>query len=428
MSISRLPADLPARLRDAGLKVVVVGDWRPRGRPGSFGPVGVLNHHTGARDELGDFEDDLAYARWMFTVGRSDLPAPLVQTSLSLEGTVYLGAGGRSNHAGTAKASGSVAAGDGNTLYVGIEWMLSGTQKIPKAMYEAGAILNAVLLDVLGSSARAVSCHYQTSITGKWDIGDPDGIPFHGQKVMDVDKFRAAVRRVELDDSENEGPDSLRLAVVNIPHKIGADRWEACWDGARRRSAIFGVNESLRGDQRDLYAALAEDTKVGHSGLRQTPNPIFWKKKRFEKVSGEVHQIHGKAAGPLARRFPGFNAERDVNEVVLRQKENDREVAVLNTHWVPNGRKVNPVWRMKMRRKSKKLVRDLVRKHKRAGRPVFVMGDTNLFLPFWMPQDFKWYRARGIDKLGGTLPGKGRAYPAPTDHKHGVKATATLHA
>lgn len=198
----RLPADLPKRLRAAGLTVVEIDGWQTRGRDashGGFAPVGVLNHHTGSFDRSGDLADDLAYARHMVLVGRPDLPPPDVQLSLSVEATVYLGAAGRANHAGVAKASGSVAAGDGNELYVGIEWMLSGLQKIPASMYRAGATLNAVLLEVLGSSEQAVSCHYSTSVTGKWDIGDPDGVPFKGHKVLDLPKFRNAVKAARAD-------------------------------------------------------------------------------------------------------------------------------------------------------------------------------------------------------------------------------------
>jgi hypothetical protein len=193
----RLPDDLPDRLKKAGLKVVVIDGWRLRGRPvstGEFKPVGVLNHHTGSHDPIGDFADDLTYAKWLFLTGRSDLPAPLCQLSISAEGTVYVGASGRANHAGTARPSGSVAGGDGNALYVGIEWMLSGTQAIPAGMYAAAVKTNAVLLDIFKSSEQAASCHYQTSTTGKWDIGDPDGIPFKGHKVLNVSKFRGAIK------------------------------------------------------------------------------------------------------------------------------------------------------------------------------------------------------------------------------------------
>lgn len=191
-----LPSNLPTLLRAAGLTVVEIDGWQTRARPastGGFAPVGVLNHHTGALDRDGDLADDLAYAKWLATTGRDDLPPPVVQLTLSHEGTVYILAAGRSNHAGIAKPSGSVAGGDGNTLYVGIEWMLSGTQFIPITMYKAGVTLNAVLLHILGSSERAVSCHYQTSVTGKWDIGDPEGIEFNGHRVLDVDELRANV-------------------------------------------------------------------------------------------------------------------------------------------------------------------------------------------------------------------------------------------
>lgn len=195
MPLSKLPADLAKRLRQAGLKVVEIDDWENRASAGGATFVGVLNHHTGAYDGLGDAAQDLAYAKWMFLQGRSDLSPPLCNVALSAEGVVYLGASGNANHAGKAQASGSVAAGDGNRLYVGIEWMLSGTQPIPKGMYEAGVKLNGVLLDVLGNSVQTISCHYQTSVTGKWDIGDPNGIPFKGHKVLDVPKFRHAVKQ-----------------------------------------------------------------------------------------------------------------------------------------------------------------------------------------------------------------------------------------
>lgn len=195
--MGNLPSNLPALLRDAGLTVVEIEGWETRGRPastGGFDPVGVLNHHTGSRDEDGDFADDLAYANWLAKTGRSDLPAPLCQITLSHEGVVYVLAAGRANHAGTAKASGSVSGGDGNTLYIGIEWMLSGTQPIPVKMMAAGVILNAVLTEqVTKTSVQSISCHYQTSVTGKWDIGDPDGVLFNGRRVLDVDRFRAKV-------------------------------------------------------------------------------------------------------------------------------------------------------------------------------------------------------------------------------------------
>lgn len=192
--MNRLTEDLIAALRAAGLEVVVITGWLARGRPGSFAPVGVLNHHTGASARGWTRLKELAYAKWMFLTGRPDLPPPLCQIALGRSGVVYIGAAGRANHAGSARASGSVAAGDGNTLYVGIEWMLSGKEPIPDEMMSAGVTLNAVLTEKqTQTSVQTISAHYQTSVTGKWDIGDPNGVNYNGAKVLDMGKFRSRV-------------------------------------------------------------------------------------------------------------------------------------------------------------------------------------------------------------------------------------------
>ena len=178
-------------LRKGGLKVVEIAGWKTRSRPesaGGFTPVGVLWHHTGA---LANGED---YAEWLATVGRSDLPPPLCQLSIDRQGIVYVCAAGRANHAGVAKASGSVAAGDGNTLYLGVEVQNSGTEGWTETQYVAMVKTGAVLgLKTVGCTVNAQRAHYETSVTGKWDPGDPKGIPLGNKRVLDMDKFRADV-------------------------------------------------------------------------------------------------------------------------------------------------------------------------------------------------------------------------------------------
>lgn len=221
--MSNLPHNLPALLRRAGLKVVEIQGWEYRGRPGLFAPVGPLNHHTGASAALWTMDEELDYAQWMFLKGRSDLPAPLCQIALGRSGTIYIGAAGRANHAGAARASGSVSAGDGNNLYVGIEWMLSGTEKIPAHMMKAGVTLNAVLTArVTKTSVQSISCHFDTSVTGKWDIGDPDGVDFKGHKVLDVPKFRLAVHdaRMRLYPDKKE-PAEMKPLALSWNMKVG---------------------------------------------------------------------------------------------------------------------------------------------------------------------------------------------------------------
>src|SRR4051795_12520666 len=100
----KLPKNTPALLRKHGLKVVEVDGWYDRGRPSSTGelnPVGVLCHHTATTKST-----SITNVLKLLRVGRSDLPGPLCQFSLGRDGTVYVVAAGRANHAGKAKTSG----------------------------------------------------------------------------------------------------------------------------------------------------------------------------------------------------------------------------------------------------------------------------------------------------------------------------------
>lgn len=167
--MNRLPDNTPEILRRHGLKVKVVPGWKTRGRPastGGFNPVGVLCHHTATTVAW-----TVAAVLRLLTGGRSGLPGPLCQFGLDRDGTVWLVAAGRANHAGKARSVGSVAAGDGNELYVGIEAFNSGTgEPWPAAQYNAYVLLAAVIqVEFTKNSARAVAGHKETSTTGKVD-------------------------------------------------------------------------------------------------------------------------------------------------------------------------------------------------------------------------------------------------------------------
>lgn len=161
-----LPPNTPDILRAHGLKVRVVPGWKKRGRPGSFNPVGVLCHHTATR-KTSAFRDVLR----LLVRGRSDLPGPLAQFGLTRNGTVWLIAAGRCNHAGKARSSGTVAAGDGNTLYIGIEAFNDGRgEPWNQVQYNAYVLLAAVLsVAITKNSVNTVRGHKETSVTGKID-------------------------------------------------------------------------------------------------------------------------------------------------------------------------------------------------------------------------------------------------------------------
>lgn len=167
--MSRLPSNLPEILRAAGLTVVEHDGWETRGRPastGGFAPVGVLCHHTATKKSVPN-----ANVIALLIRGRSDLPGPLCNMGLDRAGVVHMIAAGRANHAGKAKASGTVKAGDGNQLYIGIEAFNDGVgEPWPAVQMSAYALLCATLsTEVTHNSSETVRGHKETSVTGKID-------------------------------------------------------------------------------------------------------------------------------------------------------------------------------------------------------------------------------------------------------------------
>lgn len=200
MATQRLPRNLAKLLRSHGLKVVVVPGWYKRGRPasaGGFNPVGVLCHHTATKKT-----SKIGAVISLLVNGRSDLPGPLCQIGLGRDGTVYLIAAGRGNHAGAAKASGTVAAGDGNELYIGVEAFNDGLgEPWPQIQMDAYELLCAVLsLFVTQNSANTVRGHKETSVTGKID------------PTFSMDNFRTAV--------------GVLMGELRKPRKPGTSRGE----------------------------------------------------------------------------------------------------------------------------------------------------------------------------------------------------------
>lgn len=431
--MARLRSDLPRLLRAAGLTVVEVDGWLDRGRPastGGFDPVGVLNHHTGASAKGWTLDKELAYAKWMFLVGRpgDGLPPPLCQIALGRSGTVYVGAAGRANHAGKAKASGSVPAGDGNLLYIGIEWMLSGTETIPAKMMAAGVTLNAVLIEKAtdggrGTGVRSISCHYNTSVTGKWDIGDLNGVPFEDKRVLDIVKFRAAAK-------------VRRDALYQVPPPLGIV------DG-RVKSTTFRVatnnilakspkpRETLRAAPRASVVTVHEaDQPKVHAILRNLPSP------RHRRMTHRVPEGRNYASFTLYdpadwehvsteffRSYKGvahISLTRHICVDVLRNRALDREFAFVGYHSVTSGK---DRIRSFLRREGDTTVRKQVRRFRDAGIPVLVLTDQNrkrkvflsapIYVRHWVDAVYAWASPRIALKMG-------RAHTVKTNSDHDV--------
>lgn len=108
---------LPDVLESAGLKVAETPGWRTRGRAEMGEVLGVMCHHTAT--SAGGNMPTLN----LLINGRSDLQGPLAQLGLGRDGTFYVIAAGRANHAGRGDWRGITT---GNSSFIGIEAENSG--------------------------------------------------------------------------------------------------------------------------------------------------------------------------------------------------------------------------------------------------------------------------------------------------------------
>jgi peptidoglycan hydrolase-like protein with peptidoglycan-binding domain len=158
---------LPQVLKDAGLKVAPVDGWENRGRGDVGRTVGVLCHHT-----AGPRNGNMPSLNTLLQ-GRSDLPGPLAQLGLGRDGTYYVIAAGRCNHAGAGSWKGFST---GNTNFIGIEAENTGLSNDfpwPSIQVDAYARGVAAILKHIGQGADFCAGHKEYALpSGRKD--DPD--------------------------------------------------------------------------------------------------------------------------------------------------------------------------------------------------------------------------------------------------------------
>lgn len=148
---------LPETLEDAGLKVAEQPGWRTRGR-GEMGTVrGVMCHHT-AGPKTGNMP-----SLGIITNGRSDLPGPLAQLGLGRDGTFYVVAAGRANHAGGGNWQGVTT---GNSSFIGIEAENAGLADDPWPAVQIDAYQRGVaaILEKIGAAAKMCCGHKEYAL------------------------------------------------------------------------------------------------------------------------------------------------------------------------------------------------------------------------------------------------------------------------
>lgn len=172
---------LPSVLINAGLKVAMVEGWEDRGRGDVREIQGVICHHT-STNVLGSNMPTLH----TLIHGRSDLRGPLSQLGLGRDGTYYVIAAGRSNHAGEGIWMGLT---NGNAHFLGIEAENTGRSNDfpwPEVQLDAYHRGVAAILNHIGRSAEFCAGHREYALP-RGRKPDP---------IFEMDKFRSVVTNI----------------------------------------------------------------------------------------------------------------------------------------------------------------------------------------------------------------------------------------
>lgn len=181
---------LPAVLKNAGLKVAPVPGWEDRGAADRSGNrnvgsiFGVICHHTGVKKSTQNMPTlhSLINGR-KAEPGLSAIEGPLAQLGLGRDGTFYVVAAGRCNHAGGGIWQGLT---NGNANFIGIEAENSGGANDfpwPDVQLDAYHRGVAAILKHIGKGPEFCAGHKEYALPAKRK-DDPS---------LDMETFRRAV-------------------------------------------------------------------------------------------------------------------------------------------------------------------------------------------------------------------------------------------
>jgi peptidoglycan hydrolase-like protein with peptidoglycan-binding domain len=191
---------LPDVLKTAGLKVSLVDGWENRGRVDVGRIFGVICHHT-----AGPRDGNMPSLHTLIN-GRPDLSGPLAQLGLGRDGTYFVIAAGRANHAGEGIWKGMK---NGNSNFIGIEAEntgLSNDNPWPAVQMDAYHRGVAAILQHIGQGADFCAGHKDYAPGRK---PDPS---------FNMDDFRAAVAAI----MNGTVPAPVLIPTVEPPAEPGA--------------------------------------------------------------------------------------------------------------------------------------------------------------------------------------------------------------
>ncbi|WP_444904768.1 N-acetylmuramoyl-L-alanine amidase [Microbulbifer sp. CnH-101-E] len=215
---------LPSVLEDAGLKIAEVDGWASRGNGNMSSSIkGIVCHHT-----AGAAKGNMPSLNTLKN-GRRDLSGPLAQLGLARDGTYYIIAAGKANHAG----SGSWKGVSGNRNVIGIEAENTGYAKSKNG--KVADPWPEVQLDAYKRGVAAILA--KLGRDSSWCCGHKEWKAKPDPHTIDMDEFRKDVQSImdrqvpppliPTKDSQDRptlrrgNSSNLRFVVRDIQRKIG---------------------------------------------------------------------------------------------------------------------------------------------------------------------------------------------------------------
>lgn len=240
-AMSPLPlAWMGQALRGNGLRVKAVQGWAARGRPYSFDPRAVVFHHTASSRAGGD-----APSLGVCVNGRPDVPGPLCHVMVGRDGTVYLVAAGRANHAGYGGPWRNIPEDSANSYSVGVEVENDGVgEPWSKELLAVCDAVFATLLIGLGRRPGWLMGHKEWAPARKIDPGSLDMDDYRRRVRAEIRKLRG-VGEGDGDKAEGEA-----IRPKSGTHVVAAG--ETLWRIARRYGMSVDELKALNGLHDDL--------------------------------------------------------------------------------------------------------------------------------------------------------------------------------
>lgn len=221
------------RMRKRGVKVQEIAGWQTRGRDGAFTPKAVFEHHDASSLKTGN-----SGALGIIVAGRPGIPGPLSQFQVGRDGTWFVVAAGRANHAGLGGPKVGIPADSGNQYAYGVEVANNGVDEPYSAALQTSLDkgLASILDEMNNSDTNQLIGHKEWAPTRKSDprhsmnwrrdrvravrkpapTGDPwlklTNPPMVGQKVMDVQHALVVIspdNKAKLGDDYQPGKPTL---------------------------------------------------------------------------------------------------------------------------------------------------------------------------------------------------------------------------